>query len=344
MTYNFNSDFRIEFDLEDNSWTFGDQESLKPWVDSVLFGENESTGDSLNPFNAEMLEMNEEKCFDGQNITKDNYDAGFYSLQRNLNPEKREENLDNCNLEDVYVLEDVYQNLQNLRNSENSENLINKKKKGKSAPLSKEVEDIYFKLKLHYENKNEKMPCIFRRDGVRKKIKTHFFDWIKLLVDKTLQKLSLNKKLKFEKLKQSTISNINLKFNSELFKKTVFQLYSEDSARNKYLLHALELTLNQQLLCAPLLASTSLNDLYKQYLASKQFKKDYQKIEKKTLELKDEAREEEKHIIPLYLVIYRNFSENFVEYYATTQPNNERYNTNTTESTDETGWSFRWVL
>ena len=73
-----------------------------------------------------MLEMNEEKCFDGQYLSKDNYDAGFYCEQRNLNPEIREENLDNCNLEDVYVLEDVYQNFQNLQISEN---LINKKRK-----------------------------------------------------------------------------------------------------------------------------------------------------------------------------------------------------------------------
>lgn len=58
-------------------------------------------------------------------------------------------------------------------------------KKGKSIPLREEVSCIYKILKEHFLN----LPSIFRRDGIRKKQKTHFLTWVKNLLDRKLVKI-----------------------------------------------------------------------------------------------------------------------------------------------------------
>jgi hypothetical protein len=128
-------------------------------------------------------------------------------ILKNENNLKNDENLKNFK---------TYQNFKFDEIIENDENSKFDKKKGKSNPLPEQAEDIYSKLKLHYENKNEKIPHLFRKDGIRKKIKTHFFQWIKKNLDRKTKEATANKKSKFKKLNQDTIKNINIRFNSVL--------------------------------------------------------------------------------------------------------------------------------
>jgi hypothetical protein len=227
--------------------------------------------------------------------------------------------------------------LENLKIDENFKHSINDKKKGKSNPLPEEAEDIYFKVKLHYENKNEIVPHLFRKDGIRKKIKTHFFKWIKKNLDQKIKEATGDKKLKFKKLEQNTIANINLKFNSDLLQKSVFQVYNEDCEKNKKLMQMLrEKIISQKekekisgLKESLEFLDTPLHSLYNKYFKSKQYKKDFKKIKKKLNYLiEEEETEEDKEFILLYLKIYEIFSENFVNYYMETLPNHRSFPTN----------------
>jgi hypothetical protein len=214
------------------------------------------------------------------------------------------------------------------------ENSINDKKKGKSNPLPKQAEAIFFKVKTHYENKNEKVPHLFRMDGIRKKIKTHFFQWIKKNLDQKIFQLTNYKKLKFKKLQQNTIANINLKFNSDLLQKSVFQVYDKDCEENKKLMQMFSEKIILEKETEKIskfeefeeFLDTPLHSLYKRYFKSNQYKKDFKKIKKKLNYLiEEEETEDDKKFILLYLKIYEIFSENFVNYYMETSPNKRSF-------------------
>jgi hypothetical protein len=241
------------------------------------------------------------------------------------------------NIENLDFLKN--KSLFDLENSKIDENLINDKKKGKSNPLPEEAEDIYFKVKLHYENKNEIVPHLFRMDGIRKKIKTHFFRWIKKTLDQKTKEATGDKKLKFKKLEQNTIANINLKFNSDLLQKSVFQVYNEDCEENKKLMQMFseKIILENEKEKEKIsgleesleLLDTRLYSLYNKYFKSKQYKKDFKKIKKKINYLiEEEETEDDNRFILLYLKIYEIFSENFVDYYMKTMPNHRSFPTN----------------
>jgi hypothetical protein len=226
-------------------------------------------------------------------------------------------------------LPSTFNSLQNLGSLEYLNNVkiqTSIKKKGKSTALPEEVKNIFLKVKTYYQFKNEIVPSLFRKDGIRKKIKTHFFKWIKKLSDeKIIEVPGDDEKSKFKKLNQDTISNINLEFNSVLFKKTVFEVYYEDCKENKKLIQIL-LKNNKEILH---FLNTPLYLLYKDYLVSKEFKKDFKKIAKKIKNLKEEAKcEEDKKIISLYLEIYQVFTKNFENYFIETSPNHRSSSTN----------------
>jgi hypothetical protein len=222
-----------------------------------------------------------------------------------------------------------------FQNSENSENLGNQtsiKKKGKSTPLPEDIEKIIHQIKTHYENKDQKVPSLFRKDGIRKKIKTHFSDWIKKLIDEKKFQVTGDKKSKFKKLNQDTIANINIRFNSVLLNKTLFEVYYDDCEENKNLIQILLNNSNTEILQ---FLDTPLYLLYNEYLISLEFKKDFKKIEKKINNLKKEAEtEEDKKIISFYLKIYEIFSENFVDYFMKTSPNQRSSETNRMSNRD----------
>jgi hypothetical protein len=221
---------------------------------------------------------------------------------------------------------ETYQNFKYDEIIENDENFKFDKKKGKSNPLPQQAEDIYSKLKLHYENKNEKVPHLFRKDGIRKKIKTHFFQWIKKLLDNKIKEATSEKKLKFKKLEQNTIANINLKFNSDLLQKTVIEVYDKDCEENNKLIETLLKNSNKEI---SEFLDTPLYLLYNDYFDGNQYKKDFKKIKKKINYLiEEEETEEDKEFILLYLKIYEIFSENFVNYYMKTMPNKRSFPTN----------------
>jgi hypothetical protein len=212
------------------------------------------------------------------------------------------------------------------KGKENSENQTNIKKKGKSTPLPEDAENIFLKVKTHYENKNKKVPCLFSKVGIRKKLKTHFFKWIKKLMGQKIIQVPGHKKSKFKKLNQGTIANISLKFNSVLLNKTVFQVYDEDCEENKKLIQILLNNSNKETLQ---FLYTPFYLLYNDYLESKQFIKDFKKIQKKINYLLEDAEtEEDKNIISLYLEIYEIFSENFANYFMKTCPNHRSFPTN----------------
>jgi hypothetical protein len=229
-------------------------------------------------------------------------------------------------------------------NLKNDENIKNDKKKGKSNSLPKQAEDIFLKVKTHYENKNDKIPHLFRMDGIRKKIKTHFFKWIKKNLDQKIFQLTKNKKLKFKKLEQNTIANINLKFNSDLLQKSVFQVYDKDCEENRKLMQMLSEKIilkketekeNEKILKfeefkeSLEFLNTPLYLLYTKYFYGNQYKKDFKKIQKKINYLiEEEETKEDKRFILLYLKIYEIFSENFVDYYMKTLPNKRSFPTN----------------
>jgi len=200
-------------------------------------------------------------------------------------------------------------------------------KKGKSIALPEEVSTIYAVLKEYYE----KLPAIFRLDGIRKKLKTHFFNWLKRLLDQKLIKIPDYKKTKFKKLNQDTLSNINLSFNSILFKKTVYEVYSDDSVENQNLMQTLILNYNfsnQESDTLMLFLITPLDQVYDLYLESPEFKSDFKKIERKTRKEADDSDPGEKQYILLYLEVYKLLSTGFVKYYMSTVPNQRTSPTN----------------
>lgn len=184
-------------------------------------------------------------------------------------------------------------------------------------PLPGEAEECYTKIKSHFEERKKSIPSIFRKDGIRKKIKTHFFQWMKKLLESQLKKVlgEESRKFRFKKLNQNTIASINLKVNSDLLQKTVFEVYSADSEDNSSLILKLKENLNEEFLNFPL------HILYDDYLKGKQFLRDFKKIERKINSICEFEDEEDRPVILLYLKVYKEFSENFIHYFMNTSPN-----------------------
>jgi len=198
-------------------------------------------------------------------------------------------------------------------------------KKGKSNPLPEEVSSIYTKLKEYYSE----LPAIFRLDGIRKKQKTHFFKWIKRILDQKIAKISGYKKTQFKKLNQNCIAKADLKFNSALFKKTVCEVYFDDSVENNNLMQVLINNYNnEECDTLMLLLDTPLYQVYDLYLESPEFKSDFKKIERKTRKEADDSDPQEKQYLLLYLEVYRILSREFVNYYMSTVPNERSTPTN----------------
>jgi hypothetical protein len=274
--------------------------------------------------NFENLKNDENLLINDENLKNENLLINDENL-KNENNLKKDENLKNENnlkKDENLKNENNFKTYQNFNYDENSKY---GKKKGKSNPLPEQAEDIYSKLKLHYENKNEIVPHLFRKDGIRKKIKTHFFKWIKKNLDRKIKEATSEKKLKFKKLNQDTIKNINLKFNSDLLQKTVLEVYDKDCEK-KDLIEILLKNSNKEI---SEFLKTPLYLLYNDYFYGNQYKKDFKKIQKKINYLiEEEETEEDKEFILLYLEIYEIFSENFVDYYMKTMPNKRSFPTN----------------
>jgi hypothetical protein len=196
--------------------------------------------------------------------------------------------------------------------------LENSVKKGKSFSISQDTNSIFSKLKCHYENKKKKVPALFRRDCIRKKIKSHFMTWIHLQLNKTLQIVFPSIKLK--KFNHSAISNITIKLNSELLNKTLFELYPQYFENTNLLKNLKDNLIEQDLVQITL---TPLHELYKDYLYSSDYDEDLEEVKKTVLENNgmDEKNPEDRQLLMWYMFIYNNFSENFVEYFRNTQPN-----------------------
>ncbi len=209
------------------------------------------------------------------------------------------------------------------------------KKKGKSTLLSEKAEGKYWRVKHYYEQTKRKMPFLFRKDGIRKKIKTHFFKWVQKNLDKRLQKLLGDKKVKFKKLNQDTISSINLKFNSSLLLKTVYEVYTADCKENEYLIEKLkqEKTTSNTKESQKYKIDDRLCDIFQDYLNNKQFYKDLRNIEK-DIELQAQAEPEDREYISLYMDIYKEYSACFVEYFTRTLANDRKCAKNKTKRTD----------
>jgi hypothetical protein len=205
----------------------------------------------------------------------------------------------------------------NLENSPSSTTTL---PKGKSKGLPVEVESFYALLDEHFQ----KRPSIFRPDGIRKKQKTHFLNWLKKLFEKKLVRIPNFERTKFKKLNQNTLSNINLSFNSSLLNKPVYKVYNDDdSLQNKQLMEALYNTYNipdrDNLM---LFLETPLWEVYYMYLESSEFESDLIEIENKTVRKHlNEASLRDKPYILRYREIYEIFSREFVKYYMGTAPN-----------------------
>lgn len=219
-------------------------------------------------------------------------------------------------------------------------NQENPKKKGKSTNICENAETKYWRVKLHFDQKNQKMPFLFRKDGIRKKIKTHFFKWIKKLLDKKNEQLFKGdvseKKIKFKKLHQDTISSINLNFNSILLQQTVYEIYHKDCKQNENLIEKLKKKMSEtEEFSTSKISCTPLSLLYNDYLHGPQFAKDLKKIEKDIHEQQEQAEPEDKEFILLYVDIYKEYCKFFVDYFTKTLANQRSKPTNKKRSESE---------
>ena len=205
----------------------------------------------------------------------------------------------------------------NLENSPSSTTTL---PKGKSKGLPEGVSIIYKELKKHLG----KLPAIFRPDGIRKKNKTHFLDWLKKYLEEKLVKIPNFERSKFKKLNQKKcIAKPDVESNSSLLSKPAYKVYYEDSNQNKQLMKALYNTYNfpdRDILM--LFLKTPLSEVYYMYLESSEFQADLQDIEDETVRKHlNEASPQDKPYILRYREVYEIFSRDFVNYYMGTGPN-----------------------
>lgn len=270
------------------------------------------------------LEVNNEidiNC-DGQSKSQ-NYTYNNKNI--NIN-NTSDENYLHHNLNSISLIEELFKAFLVIFKDVNSENKIT----GKSKRLEKEVDDYFKELKKFCKIYNYKVPQIFRPDGIRKKIKTHFFKWIKNELEIKLRKIPGYEKNKFERLNQKLINKINIEFNHDLMIKNVFQIYTEDSKENKKLIENLTIhsyfnNIEEDLL----FLKSTLFYLYGDYLNSAQFITDYENLEKEYIDLKKQENNPKlKKFYDSYLKTYKKFSEIFAIYFMTTKPNKRTCSTN----------------
>lgn len=212
-----------------------------------------------------------------------------------------------------------------------------KKLKAKQNILDKELEKLFAQVREYYKSRNKQIPSIFRRDAIRKKIKTKFFRWLRNILNKKLREIPGEKKSKFEKLQQSKIARINLEYNSALFYRSLYEIYMEDeSQHNIKLIKTLEtlekmgenINKNKNIDITNNFLDVPLSQLYQDYSRGKQFRRDFNKIKKKINLNVYPSSQIDKEVIPLYLEIYEKMSKIFMEYYKTTCSNKRSSGTN----------------
>jgi hypothetical protein len=199
---------------------------------------------------------------------------------------------------------------ENQKNQKNLNNFnLQTSKKGKSIPLPERAQEIYKKVKPYY---GKKIPEFFRIEGIKKKHKSRCLKWIKKILDEKANKL-FGKKTKFQFLNQTKIKKVNIKLNFDFLRKSPYEIYIEDSPKNKELMQELK---NKIILMKDYgffeFLFTPLECLFGEYLKSTQYKKDY---EYEKIKYSDEV------FIDEYLELYEIFADNFVFYFTNTLPN-----------------------
>ena len=203
-----------------------------------------------------------------------------------------------------------------------------KKLKAKQNILDKELEKLFVKVREHYKSRNKQIPSIFRRDAIRKKIKTKFFRWLRNILNKKLREIPGEKKSKFEKLQQSKIARINLAYNSALFNRSLSEIYMEDESQLNIKLIKTLVAMRENISITNNFLDVPLFQLYQDYSRGKQFRRDFNKIKKKINLNVYPSSQIDKEVIPLYFEIYEKMSKIFMEYYKTTCENKRGSSTN----------------
>jgi hypothetical protein len=210
----------------------------------------------------------------------------------------------------------------------NNFDLSNFPKKGRSVPLPEGAQEIYDQLDDYYGK--DQWPSFFRWDAIYEKHNNRFCKWkrnilnekIEEVFDKNEKKNFLNQikkitgdnnitKLKFDFLKQTKKKKIDLKFTSTFLAKSPYEIYFEDSAKNKELM---KLLLSRDFEFVEFL-TTPLHELFDDYLESTQYKEFFEK---------DEIKYSDEIFIDNYLKLYEIFAQNFVFYFMNTLPNKQR--------------------